>query len=39
VSWGFTSKDGKIGFHIYLDEMNESGLTIEGKARGDYICR
>ena len=38
VLFNFTSDDGKIEFHIYMDEMNEAGLTINGKTDGSYIC-
>jgi hypothetical protein len=38
VSFEFTSKDKKLSFHVYMDEMNESGLTLEGKT-SSYICR
>jgi hypothetical protein len=39
VSFVFTSKDKKTVFHHFMDEINESGLTIDGKDRGDFICR
>ena len=39
VSFGFESNDGKTKFHIYLDELNESSLSISGHSRGSYICR
>lgn len=38
VSFEFTSKDKKVRFHVYMDEMNESGLTVDGKTTS-YICR
>lgn len=39
VSFLFKSADQKVKFHIYLDEMDQSSLTVNGAARGDYICR
>lgn len=39
VYWAFTSSDRKIGFNMYLDEMTESELTIDGHGRGDFVCR
>ncbi len=39
VMVNFQSADGKVGFHLYLDEMNESALTLDGAAAGDFICR
>lgn len=39
VNVNFTSADGKVTFGIFLDEMNESSLTIEGEQGGDYVCR
>lgn len=38
VSFNFKSSDGKVGFNIYLDEMNESGLTLNGQDSGDFVC-
>ena len=38
VSLEFTSKDKKVRFHVYMDEMNESGLTLQGKTTS-YVCR
>ncbi len=35
----FKSADDKVGFHLYLDEMNESALTLDGAAAGDFVCR
>ena len=43
VHFQFTSDDGTANFHIYLDELEESGLTIveDGKVilSSDYECR
>ena len=39
VMFVFTSNDTKTVFNVFLDELSESGLTIEGKDRGDFICR
>lgn len=38
VMFDFESKDGKITFHIYLDEMEESSLYINGMDLGDFVC-
>lgn len=35
----FQSDDGKVGFNLYLDEMNESSLTLDGEDAGDFVCR
>lgn len=39
VNVSFASADGKVGFHMFLDEMAESGLTLDGAAAGDFVCR
>jgi|GEM_PF-1719770 len=39
VSFAFEANDKKTSFHIYLDEMNESSLSLNSKKSGDYICR
>lgn len=39
VMFNFESNDKTVQFHLYLDEMNESSLTIEGKDVGSFICR
>lgn len=39
VSFDFISNDKKVSFDIFLDEMNESSLTIDGKDHGSFICR
>lgn len=38
VMFNFTSNDGKASFSMYLDEMNESSLTIDGNDHGDFMC-
>jgi hypothetical protein len=38
VSFHFSSEDGALDFHIFLDEMDESGLSIDGKDAGDFVC-
>ncbi len=38
VAFSFSSKDGKVGVHLYLDEMGETSLTLDGKDGGDYLC-
>ena len=35
----FTSEDGAVKFGIFLDEMNESSLTLDGSTKSDFICR
>lgn len=39
VSFLFTSNDKKISFHIYLDEMNQSSLTVNKIDKGMFLCR
>lgn len=39
VSFTFISTDGSVEFHIYMDELNESSLHVNGRASGDFICR
>lgn len=39
VMFKFTSDDGKITFHVFMDELEESSLSIDGKDQGDYVCR
>ena len=38
VMFNFQSVDGKTKFHIFMDEMNEAGLEVDGAAKGSYIC-
>ena len=38
VMFNFESSDGKTKFHIFMDEMNEAGLELDGVAKGSYIC-
>jgi len=39
VDFTFTSNDKKTVFVHFMDEINEAGLKIDGKDRGDFICR
>ncbi len=39
VSFDFSSNDLKVTFGIFLDELNESSLEVNGKDLGSYICR
>ena len=39
VYFFFQSDDKKVEVSLYLDEMNETELGIDGKKVGDYICR
>lgn len=38
VYFGFTSDDERIKFELYLDEMEQGELTINGRSY-DYVCR
>jgi hypothetical protein len=39
VNFDYTSDDGKVTFHIYLDELDQSALSIDGKDQGRFVCR
>lgn len=42
VYFSFTSNDEKVGFSMYLDELEESGLSLisdSGEENADFICR
>lgn len=39
VQLNFESVNKKVNFTIFLDELNESSLSINGKDAGDFICR
>ena len=39
VNFDFNSFDKKISFHIYLDELSESTLYINGNSAGTFSCR
>ena len=38
VIFRFTSYDGKVRFNIFLEELNESNLTLDGDDGGGYVC-
>jgi hypothetical protein len=38
VQVSFKSKDGKVGFTMFLDELNESTLRLDGGAGGEFAC-
>ena len=38
VNFHFTSEDGTIGFSMYLDEMEESGLSVNNQ-QSYYSCK
>lgn len=39
VSMFFVSDDKNVSFNIYLDELDESTLTLKGASKRDYHCR
>ena len=38
VMFEYKSEDGKVGFSMYLDEMNESSLSIDGNKVNNFFC-
>jgi hypothetical protein len=38
VMFSFTSNDGKVSFMIFMDEMDQSHLTLNGKDAGQFTC-
>ena len=42
VWFDFTSNDNKVGFSMYLDELEESGLSLisdDSQINSDFVCR
>ena len=39
VYFAFNSDDNKVHFQTYLDELEESSLTLNNKDRGTFVCR
>ncbi|MES2962697.1 MAG: hypothetical protein V4760_02330 [Bdellovibrionota bacterium] len=37
VMFSFQSKDGKLSFQVYMDEMDQSSLTVDGKSTS-FAC-
>lgn len=39
VHFDFISDDSSVGLYVYMDELNETTLYVNGEASGDFICR